>query len=321
MRMSAENKIVTIFGAAGFVGQYVVKHVARAGYRVRAIVRDVPGAAHLKTQGDVGQIALIYGDITKPDTYKEVIKDSYAVINLVGILFEKSAQTFDAIHAQAPKELAQQAKEAGVSRLLHMSALGVDKASTSHYAKSKIAGEHAVQQYFPDAVIFRPSVIFGAEDNFYNQFAKMGVFSPVLPLIGGGDTKFQPVYVDDVAKAFAYALEQEHTKGNIYELGGVDVMSFKEILQTINQMTNRERALLKVPSCMARIGAFFAELLPTPPLTRDQVELLKYDNIVSEDALTFEDLNIEPTDADLVVPAYLDRYAQDSIKDIEDDKV
>ncbi len=317
--MSAENKIVTIFGGAGFVGQYVVKHIARAGYRVRAIVRDVPGAAYLKTQGDVGQIALVYGDITKPETYKNALKDSYAVINLVGILFEKGKQTFDNIHTQAPKELAQHAKEAGVTRFLHMSALGVEQATTAKYAKSKTAGEHAVLEYFPDATIFKPSVIFGAEDNFYNQFAKMGVFSPALPLIGGGNTKFQPVYVDDVAKAYAKALENPQTKGKTYELGGVDVMSFKEILQTINQMTNRERMLVKVPSCMASAGAFFAEFLPTPPLTRDQVEMLKYDNVVSDDALTFKDLGIEPTDADLVVPAYLDRYAEESIKDIEDD--
>jgi uncharacterized protein YbjT (DUF2867 family) len=317
--MSSQNKIITVFGGAGFVGQYVIKHLARAGFRVRAIVRDVPAAAHLKTQGDVGQIALIYGDITKPETYASALKDAYGVINLVGILFEKGTQRFDTLHHTAPATLAEKAKKAGATRFLHMSSLGVEHATTARYAASKSAGEEAVLKAFPEATIFKPSVIFGAEDNFYNQFAKMGVFSPALPLIAGGDTLFQPVYVDDVACAFAHALQREDSIGKRYELGGVDVMSFKQILQTINFMTNRNRMFVTVPRCVAHVGAFFAEFLPTPPLTRDQVEMLKYDNIVQEDALTLKDLGIEPTDADLVVPAYLDRYAKEAIKDVEGD--
>lgn len=309
--MTKSQEIITIFGGAGFVGQYIVKDAARQGYRLRIIVRDIEAAAHLKTQGDVGQISLIPGDITKPESYETALEGAHIVINLVGILFEKGKQNFSAIHSQAAEKLAQNASKAGVTRFLHMSALGVDKAKTSKYAKTKLAGEKAVLAAFPDATIFCPSVIFGEEDNFYNQFAQMAVFSPALPLIGGGKAKFQPVYVCDVAKAFIAALDDDASCGTTYELGGADIVSFKEVLASINSMTHRNRHLLNIPSCFAGVGAFFAEFLPTPPLTRDQVELLKYDNVVSKEAPNFKTLGIEPASISSIVPDYLQCFAKE----------
>jgi NADH dehydrogenase len=309
--MGNTARIITVFGGSGFVGQYVVRELARAGYRLRLVERDIHNAAALKTQGEVGQIAVLHADITKPDTYVHALQGSYGVVNLVGLLFEKGRQTFESLHHQAAKTLAEHAVHAGVTRLLHMSALGVDKASTSAYASTKLAGEQAVQAAFPSATIFRPSVIFGAEDNFYNQFACMSRFLPFLPLIGGGKTRFQPVYVGDVADAFAAALADAHTAGHTYELGGAETLSFKGILQSICTMTHCEPTLLPIPSCMAKISGFFAEFLPRPLLTRDQVELLKYDNVVNPESLGFAALSITPKAPSDIVPAYLARFAKE----------
>lgn len=309
--MDTTSRIITIFGATGFVGQYIVRELARAGYRLRIITRDTQHAAPLKTQGEVGQIAIAHGDITDPESYRAELDGAYAVINLVGILAESGRQTFPAIHAQAPEKLAQCASEAGVERMLHMSALGVDKAKTSKYAKTKLMGEKAVKAAFPEATIFRPSVIFGPEDHFYNQFASMSRFSPMLPLIGGGHTKFQPVYVGDVADAFLTALKRSDTSSHIYELGGPEVMSFRQVLDSIRRYTNRKPCLVRIPSAMASLGATFTQLLPRPPLTRDQVELLKYDNVVSDQSKGFAELGIHPKHPDDIVPDYLARFARE----------
>jgi uncharacterized protein YbjT (DUF2867 family) len=307
--MNNTARIITVFGGSGFVGQYVVRELARAGYRLRLIERDIHNAAALKTQGEVGQIAVLHGDITKPDSYAHALQGAYGVVNLVGILFEKGSQTFDALHHHAAKTLAEHAAKAGVTRLLHMSALGVDKASTSAYARTKLAGEKAVFAAFPTATIIRPSVIFGAEDNFYNQFACMSRFLPFLPLIGGGKTRFQPVYVGDVAEAFAVALADDHTAGRTYELGGAEILTFKQILDSIRKITYRNPTLLPIPSGMAKVGGFFAEFLPRPLLTRDQVELLKYDNVVTADG--FAELGITPKAPSDIVPTYLARFAKE----------
>ncbi len=305
------DKNITLFGGTGFVGRYVVREAADQGYRIRVITRDTAGAAFLKTQGEVGQISVIYGDINKPESYKDSLNGADIVINLVGILFEKGKKRFADIHARAPEKLAQQAQKLGIARYLHMSALGVDKAKTSKYAKTKLSGEKAVQAAFPDVTIFRPSVIFGAEDNFYNQFACMSRFSPALPLIGGGETAFQPVYVGDVAKAFIAALQTPKSKGKIYELGGAETLTFREILRSIGTMTHRDPILLPIPSALAQFGATFAQLLPTPPLTRDQVELLKYDNVVSGTLPELQALGITPSRIEDIVPHYLERYQRE----------
>jgi NADH dehydrogenase len=305
-----QKGIITIFGGTGFVGRHVVQEAARAGYRVQVITRDTIAAEFLKTQGDVGQIAIIYGDIRDPESYRAAVARSNIVINLVGILYEKGKQTFATLHAKAPETLAQMAIQSGVERFLHMSALGVDKATNSKYAKTKLLGEKAVLAAFPDATIFRPSVIFGAEDNFYNQFAKMACFSPFLPLIGGGNTKFQPTYVGDVAKALIHALSRPESKGAIYSLGGGKVLSFEAILRSVGTYTHRTPWLLPLPSCAASMMGLVAERLPHPFITRDQVRLLAYDNVVDETEQGYAALGIIPHSPEDIVPEYLVRFAR-----------
>ncbi len=309
--MDHSQRIITIFGGSGFVGRYVVRALARQGYRLRLVERDIFAASLLKTQGEVGQISIVHGNITQPESYRLALKDAYAVINLVGILAEKGRNSFASIHSQAPGVLAKEAAQAGVRRFLQMSALGVDKASTSEYARTKLAGEQVVRNAFPAATIFRPSVIFGAEDHFYNQFACMSRLLPFLPLIGGGKTKFQPVYVGDVAEAFSHALSIDGTESHTYELGGPDILTFRQILDSIRTMTYRSPYLLPIPSALAKVGAFFAEWLPSPLLTRDQVELLRYDNVVTAGANNFVSLGIVPESVAAIVPGYLRRFAKE----------
>jgi len=303
-----EQQIITIVGGSGFLGRYVVRLLARAGYTVRVIARNPNAASALKTAGDVGQIVLVSGNLAKPESLKGKFEDSYAIINLVGILYEGGSQRFSKIHAQSAEKLAQMAKEAGVKRFIHVSALGVDKAAGSQYARTKMLGETAILAAFPAATILRPSVMFGPEDNFFNQFAAMASISPVLPLIGGGHTRFQPVYVGDVAQAIEACLAHEATQGKTFELGGPQTYSFREILQYINKQLRVDRCLLSLPFAAASLMGTLGELLPRPPLTRDQVKLLKTDNVVSVDSLGFAQLGIEPQNIDAIVPTYLARY-------------
>lgn len=303
-----EQRVVTIIGGTGFVGRYVVKLLAAAGYTIRVVSRHPDAALPLKTAGNPGQIVLVKGDITKPSTLAAYIEGSYAVINLAGVLFESGKQTFTRVHSKGVSKLAQMAKAAGVQRFVHVSALGVDKAVSSKYARSKLKGELAILEAFPEASILRPSVIFGPEDNFFNQFAAMACFSPVLPLFGGGKTKFQPVYVGDVARAIATCVQSPYTGGHIYELGGPGVFTFREILEYIMDTIGKERVLAWVPYSIGSLVALVGEVLPRPPLTRDQIRLLKNDNVVSAGAEQFAHLGISPTAVEMVVPDYLDRY-------------
>lgn len=304
----SQNKIITVIGGTGFLGRYVVRLLAREGYSVQVVSRHPARTAALKPSGDVGQIVPIYGDAKNIGPLHDALERSYAIINLTGILYEKGKQSFTAVHAQAPERLAQAAETLGVSRFIHVSALGVDKATGSHYARTKVLGEKAVMAAFPTASILRPSVMFGAEDNFFNQFAQMASLSPALPLIGGGRTRFQPVYVGDVAQAILVCLKNPETQGQTYELGGTQIYSFKEILEYIMRVTGKQRKLVHVPFGMASTMGTFAELMPVPPLTRDQVRLLKTDNVVSPNAKGFAALGISPTSIDMVVPNYLERF-------------
>lgn len=303
-----EPKIVTIVGGTGFVGRYVVRRLARAGYMIRVISRNPQGALHLKTAGNVGQIVLMAGDLSQPESLAGKLDHSYAVINLAGVLYESGRQTFTALHAQGPEQLAKMAKAVKAERFIHMSALGVDKTMGASYARTKLLGEKAVTAAFPDAVILRPSIIFGPEDNFYNQFARMAALLPALPLIGGGKTRFQPVYVDDVAKAIEACLARNDVRGHIYELGGPQIYTFKQILRYILYTTGKRRALIPLPFPLASLAGMFSELMPRPLLTRDQVTLLKSDNVVSPNARTFVNLGIQPVAVDMVVPNYLSRF-------------
>lgn len=302
------DEIVSVVGGSGFLGRYVVKRLAGDGYRVRVLCRHPHRAEFLKPAGHVGQIVPDYLDLAKPETLKGKLEGSFAVVNLVGLLFESGSQRFGRIHAQGAERLAQEAAAAGVDAFVHVSALGIDKARHSIYARTKLDGEKAVQAAFPQATILRPGILFGPEDNFFNLFARLSVFLPALPAIGGGKTKFQPVYVDDVACAVLRAIKDPATAGNMYELGGPVVYTFRELLQYLGEVTRRRRSMLPLPFPVAKLMGWMMQHLPNPPLTHDQVRLLESDNIVSADALTFADLGIAPHALEAIAPDYLDHY-------------
>lgn len=299
---------VAVIGASGFIGRYVVKRLAARGAIIAAIVRNVERAKFLQPMGDVGQIARFGANILDDARLAAAIAGADAVVNLAGILHESGKQRFAAIHATAPGRLGTLAKAAGVRHLVHMSAIGADAESSSAYARTKAEGERAVRASFPDAVILRPSVVFGPEDDFFNRFAALAQFSPVLPLIGGGKTRFQPVYVEDVADAVMAALDAAGVAGRTYELGGPRIYTFKALMELVLAETRRKRLLMPLPWTLASLQAAFLEWLPTPPLTRDQVKLLRRDNIVGPAARTLADLGITPTAVEGIIPAYLDRY-------------
>ena len=303
------NEVVTIFGGTGFIGRHLVRRVAQTGATIRVVTRDPDRAGFLRPMGAVGQIALLPYAADEAGV-KRLVDGSTGVVNLLGILFERRSGDFMAVHRDVPERIAQAAAATGVRRLVQMSAIGADAASQANYARTKAEGEAAVRAAFPEATILRPSVVFGAEDDFFNRFGKMAQFSPFLPLIDGGQTRFQPVYVDDVAQAVVTVLTTPGHAGQTYELGGPDVYTFRELLAYLLKVLNRKRMLLSLPSSVARIQARFLEWLPSPPLTRDQIELLKHDNVVAPGALTLADLGIKPTPLEVVVPDYVERYAR-----------
>ena len=298
----------TVFGGTGFIGRAVVRVLTRQGWRIRVAVRDPSAARDLQPLGDVGQITAIPATIQDPAAVAQALAGADAVINLVGILFEKGRQSFQSVHVEGAANIARAAAAAGVGRFVHLSAIGADAGSSSLYARSKAGGEAAVREAFPDASILRPSIVFGPEDSFFNRFATMAQFSPVLPLIGGGTSKFQPVYVGDVARSVEICLEEPGCRGHTYELGGPGVYSFRELMEMMLAETRRRRFLVPLSFSMARLQARFFELLPTPPLTRDQLELLKRDNVVGEDALGLHELGVTPTALEDILPSYLDCY-------------
>ena len=303
------DRVVTVFGGSGFIGRYVVQRLAKTGVRVNVAVRHVERAKFLKPMGNVGQITPIGCDVTDAESVARAVQGADAVINLVGILYPSGhGKNFDTVHRQAARTIAEAAKAVGAGALVHISAIGADAESESAYARSKAAGEAAVREVFPDAVILRPGIVFGPEDAFFNRFAAMARLSPALPLIGGGHTLFQPVYVGDVADAVLRGLADARARGKIYELGGPKTYSFKQLMEVMLATIGRGRLLVPVPFCLAEIQAAFLQLLPVPPLTRDQVTLLKRDNVVAEGALTLADLDIEPTTLEVILPAYLERF-------------
>jgi NADH dehydrogenase len=302
------DRLVTVFGGSGFIGRYVVQRLARSGWTIRVAVRRPSAALFLKPRGRVGQITPIGVRVEDPASVGAAVSGAQAVVNLVGILAESGKRSFAAVHVEGARNVAAAARAAGVGRLVHMSALGADAHSPAAYARSKLAGEQAVRSAMPDAVIARPSIVFGPEDHFFNRFAAMAQLSPVLPLIGGGRTKFQPVYVGDGADAFLRRGEAEEPRGRTYELGGPRVYSFKELMQLLLRELGRKRLLLPVPFPLASLLAVFAQLLPGKPLTPDQVRLLRRDNVVSPGARGLADLGIAPTPVEVVLPTYLDRY-------------
>ena len=308
------SKLVTIYGGSGFVGRYITQRMAQLGWRVRVAVRRPNEALFVKPYGVVGQVEPVFCNIRDDDSVRAVMKSADAVVNCVGLLVEEGANRFDAVQAEGAARIARIAAEEGVGQLVQLSAIGADSASTSAYSRSKAAGEGAILEHFPRAVILRPSVIFGPEDQFFNRFAGMTQFSPILPLVGAA-TKFQPVWVEDVAAAAVKGVLGE-AKPGVYELGGPEVKTFRELMEMMLTIIRRRRLTLNLPFPLARLQGSALDLasrltrglLPNKLLTRDQVENLAKDNIVSPHVRGFKELGIEPTPMSAVLPDYLWRF-------------
>ncbi len=305
--------LVTVFGGTGFVGRYVVRALARNGWRIRVAARNPLLAPELKVMGEVGQIEFARANLRDRASVELALHGSQAVVNLVAVLFEAGAQTFDALQAKGAATLAQAAADRGIDRFIQVSAIGADAASPSAYARAKAEGEAAVRAAIPPATVLRPSIVFGPEDKFFNRFAAMAALSPVLPLIGA-DTRFQPVYAGDVGQAVAEAMKPaREAAGRTYELGGPTVHSFRELMQIMLHDIHRRRALLPVPFTVAgwlgQLGDLQAKLLPlAPPVTSDQVKLLRADNVANPSLPGLAELGVEPTAIEAVLPTYLWRF-------------
>jgi len=304
--------LITIYGGSGFIGRHVVRAIAKTGARMRVAVRRPELAGHLQPLGGVGQINAVQANVRFPDSLLAAAEGADAIVNLVGILFPTGRQTFKAVQDEGARHVAEAARAAGVKALVHISAIGANPRSRSAYARTKALGEIAVTELFPGSIILRPSVVFGPEDDFFNRFAKLARIAPALPLIGGGKTRFQPVFVGDVAKAVIAGLSGKAHAGAPYELGGPEVLTLKEVMQRVLAYTMRKRLLVPEPFWLAKLQAFFLQFLPTPPLTIDQVRLLQTDTVVSETAKraarTLEGLGIEPVAIEAVVPDYLEQF-------------
>jgi len=300
--------VITIFGGSGFIGRHVVRRLAKQGWTIRVAVRDPEAAKFLRPLGDVAQITPLAVPLQNAQAVAAAVDGADAVINAVGLLYERGRQTFEAVHVDGARNIAQAAAAAGVKSMVQVSAIGASVTAAADYARSKGYGERAVRDALPDAVICRPSLVVGPEDDFFNRFAVYARLSPVLPLIGGGHTRFQPIYVGDLAEAIVRALDTPAARGQTYELGGPSVYSFKELMQLLLSVTGRRRLLVPVPFFVADLEAAVLELLPVPPLTRDQVRLLRHDNVVSQGTRTLADLGVEATAIELVLPTYLERH-------------
>ncbi|MBF0391361.1 MAG: complex I NDUFA9 subunit family protein [Alphaproteobacteria bacterium] len=318
------RRVATVFGGSGFIGRHVVRRLAADGWVVRVAVRDPEAANFLKPMGDVEQIVPVRADIGDPESVRRAVHGAEAVVSLVGILYERGRRGFQAVHVEGAANSARAAAEAGSAALVHISALGADAKSGSAYARSKAAGEAAVRAAFPKATILRPSVVFGPEDDFFNRFAKLSSFTPVLPVFtkdglkphglsidffGSGGPKFQPVYVGDVADAVMVAIRDSRAHGGkTYELGGPTVYSMKRIMELVLEFTDRRRLLVPLPFMVGRIQAAFLKYLPSPPLTPDQMRLMETDNVLTGGTPGLEALGVEPTNAEAILPQYLARY-------------
>ena len=308
---SAYDTLVTVYGGSGFLGRHVIRALAKRHYRIRVAVRRPELAGYLQPLGRVGQIHAVQTNLRHAPSVDAAARDAQVLINLVGILFERGRQRFDVVHAYGAEQVALAANAHG-ARMVHVSAIGADDNSASAYARSKARAEQLVLAAQPSATIMRPSIMFGPEDDFFNRFAALACLSPALPLIGGGLTRFQPVFVGDVATAIADAVDGSARPGIIYELGGPEVRTFKELMQFVLTTIERKRLLIPIPFFVARMQAMFLQYLPKPLLTPDQVELLRVDNIVSESATaerrTLQGLGIDPEPIEAIVSSYLWRF-------------
>ena len=308
--MQNNQKIIAIFGAGGFIGKHLIRNLTKLDYRIKIATRSPYLKGYLKPLGNPGQIELFKTNIFNEEDVKSVLKNCDLVINLVGILYETGKQKFKHIHSHFPHLLSNLCNELGIKNLVHISALGVKEKHNSLYMQSKLEGEKNIQDTFKPSVILRPSVVFGPEDKFFNTFASLAQFSPVLPLVGGGKTKFAPIYVGDVAKAIAKALELNNSEPKIYELGGPENYSFKELMEILLREIKKKRFLIPIPFGFAKFQSYFLQMLPNPLLTPDQVELLKHHNIVSGDHPTLKDLGITGTSIQSILPKYIYRFRE-----------
>ncbi len=308
---SPYDTLVTVYGGSGFLGRHVVRALAKRHYRIRVAVRRPELAGYLQPLGRVGQIHAVQANLRNAPSVEAAARDAQVLINLVGILFERGRQRFDVVHSYGAEQVALAANAHG-ARMVHVSTIGADENSPSAYARSKAKAEQLVLAAQPSATILRPSILFGPEDDFFNRFAALARLSPALPLIGGGLTRFQPVFVGDVAAAIADAVDGNARPGAIYELGGPDVRTFKELMQFVLATIERKRLLIPIPFFVAKVQAMFLQYLPKPLLTPDQVEMLRADNVVSDSATaekrTLQGLGIEPEPIEAIVPSYLWRF-------------
>jgi uncharacterized protein YbjT (DUF2867 family) len=303
----ATRSVATVFGGSGFIGRYIVKRLTHKGFVVRVAVRDTERALFLKPMGAVGQVVPLYASLTNQATVHRAVDGADLVVNTVGILAEQRSGDFQRIHSEGAGLVAKLSAEAGVARLVHISAIGANPNAASRYAASKGVGEALVREAFPGATILRPSLVFGPEDHLFNRFAGMARLLPFMPVICG-DTQFQPVYVGDVADAVMAALGRSDTAGATYELGGPQVWRFRELLAYVLKETGRRRPMVDIPMGLARIQARVMEMVPGKPLTRDQLLMLASDNIVGPDMPGLKELGVVPTPVELVVPTYLRRF-------------
>ncbi len=308
---STSDTLVTVYGGSGFLGRHVVRALAKRNYRIRVAVRRPELAGHLQPLGRVGQIHAVQTNLRNAASVEAAARGAHVLINLVGILFEHGRQKFDSVHTSGAEQVALTAAAHGAA-LVHISAIGADENSPSHYGRSKAQAEKLVLAAQPQAVIMRPSIMFGPEDDFFNRFAALARISPFLPLVGGGKTRFQPVFVGDVAAAIADAVDGKLRGGTIYELGGPEVRTFKQLMQFVLDTTERKRLLLPIPFFAAKLPAMIMQFMPKPMLTPDQIELLRVDNVVSDAAIaerrTLQGIGIEPDSIEAIVPSYLWRF-------------
>jgi len=308
---SPYDTLVTVYGGSGFLGRHIVRALAKRNYRIRVAVRRPELAGYLQPLGRVGQIHAVQSNLRHAASVEAAARDAQVLINLVGILFARGRQRFDAVHAFGAEQVALAANAHG-ARMVHVSAIGADEDSPSAYARSKANAEKLVLAAQPSTIIMRPSIVFGPEDDFFNRFAALARISPALPLIGGGVTRFQPVFVGDVATAIADAVDGKARPATIYELGGPDVRTFKDLMRFVLSTIERKRLLVPLPFFVAKMQAMVLQYLPKPPLTPDQVELLRVDNVVSERAKvegrTLQGLSIDPEPIEAIVPSYLWRF-------------
>ena len=302
------QKIATIFGGSGFIGRHLIRRLTEKGFRIVIATRSPYLHGYLKPLGNPGEIDLEEVNLFDEERLKVLTNNSDVVINLVGILYETRKQKFDNIHVMFPDLLSRVCAEQNIKKLVHISALGINEKVSAQYMQSKLKGEQDILNNFKNSVIIRPSIVFGPEDNFFNKFATLTEFLPALPLIGGGQTKFQPIYVGDVAKSIVAILEKEEIDNNIFELGGPEIFTFKELMKILLREIKKKRFLISIPFGMAKFQSYFMQLMPTPLLTPDQVEMLKYDNVVSGQYPSLRDLGIIGTTIQSILPKYIYRF-------------